>query len=426
MIFVLCAHAAKNKEFAYDTQEVAKPYTGPIRELTRSPLQDYIDNANEGSIIRLKAGTYKGNIVISKPISLVGVEEGVILDGLGVGSVVTIRSSYVTLKNLTIQNSGERADILDAAVNINGDTTTGALKQCEVSGCRILDSLLGINMEIVNNSLIENNFITSKNYDLGLRGDGVRLWYSNDNIIRKNHLYRSRDMVVWYSHGNTIEENLGEYGRYSLHFMYAGKNYVRNNTYQHNSVGIFFMYSNDTIATGNLVKSAVGATGIGIGLKDATNFVIEDNTIVYNSQGMYIDRSPFEPDMNNWIRNNKIMYNAEALHFHSLCENSIITGNTIVGNIEDVVNDSRSEKDFNNEFSMNFWDNYEGFDRNRDGYGDNTYRLYQYADKLWTYNPSVKFFYGSPVLSLLNFLSKLAPFSEPIFLLEDKQPKFIN
>jgi len=426
MVFVLCAHAAKNKEFAYDTQEVAKPYTGPIRELTRSPLQDYIDNANEGSIIRLKAGTYKGNIVISKPISLVGVEEGVILDGLGVGSVVTIRSSYVTLKNLTIQNSGERADILDAAVNINGDTTTGALKQCEVSGCRILDSLLGINMEIVNNSLIENNFITSKNYDLGLRGDGVRLWYSNDNIIRKNHLYRSRDMVVWYSHGNTIEENLGEYGRYSLHFMYAGKNYVRNNTYQHNSVGIFFMYSNDTIATGNLVKSAVGATGIGIGLKDATNFVIEDNTILYNSQGMYIDRSPFEPDTNNWIRNNKIMYNAEAMHFHSLCENSIITGNTIVGNIEDVVNDSRSEKDFNNEFSMNFWDNYEGFDRNRDGYGDNTYRLYQYADKLWTYNPSVKFFYGSPVLSLLNFLSKLAPFSEPIFLLEDKQPKFIN
>lgn len=425
-IFLFWAHATNNKEFAYDTQEEIKPYTGPIKELSRSPIQDYIDNAKEGSIIKLKAGTYKGNIIITKPISLIGVEEGVVLDGLGVGSVITVKSSYVTLKNLTIQNSGERADVLDAAININGDTTTGALKQCEVSGCRIVDSLLGINMEIVNNSLIENNFITSKNYDLGLRGDGVRLWYSNDNIVRKNHLFRSRDMVVWYSHGNTIEENLGEYGRYSLHFMYAGKNYVRNNTYQHNSVGIFFMYSNDTIATGNLVKSAVGATGIGIGLKDATNFVIEDNTIVYNSQGMYIDRSPFEPDTNNWIRNNKIMYNAEAMHFHSLCENSIITGNTIMGNIEDVVNDSRSEKDFNNEFRMNFWDNYEGFDRNRDGYGDNTYRVYQYADKLWTYNPSVKFFYGSPVLTLLNFLSKLAPFSEPIFLLEDKQPKFMN
>ncbi len=417
---------AADEKFIYDTTQVVKPYTGPIRELTRSALQDVIDKAKDGSIIKLKAGVYEGNVVINKPLTLEGVEDGVILDGLGVGSVVMIKSSYVTLKNLTIRNSGERADILDAGININGDTQSGAIKQCEVSNCRIVDSLLGINMEIVNNSLIQNNFITSKNYPLGLRGDGIRLWYSNDNMIRKNHLYRSRDMVVWYSHGNSIEENLGEHGRYSLHFMYAGKNYVHNNIYQYNSVGIFFMYSNDTIATGNLVKSAIGATGMGIGLKDSSNFVIEDNTIIYNSQGMYIDRSPFEPDTNNWIRNNKIMYNAEAMHFHSLCENSIIKGNTIMGNIEDIVNDSRSEKEFNNEFDKNYWDNYEGFDRDKDGYGDNPYKVYQYADKLWTYNPSVKYFYGSPVLSLLNFLSKLAPFSEPLFLLEDKNPKFNN
>jgi nitrous oxidase accessory protein len=35
----------------------------------------------------------------------------------------------------------------------------------------------------------------------------------------------------------------------------------------------------------------------------------------------------------------------------------------------------------------------------------------------------VKFFSGSPVISLLNFLAKLAPFSEPVFLLEDEEPK---
>lgn len=429
IVFFMCSltlYAAKNKDFAYDTQEEAQPYTGPIRELTRNPIQDVIDAAKEGSIIKLKAGVYSGNIVISKPLTLIGVEEGVVIDGMGVGSVITIKSSYVTIKNLTIQNSGERADILDAAISMVGDATIGPLHQCEISHCKIIDSLLGINVEIVNNSLIQDNFITSKNYELGLRGDGIRLWYSNDNIVRKNHLYRSRDMVIWYSHGNEIEENLGEYGRYSLHFMYAGKNFVRNNTYRFNSVGIFFMYSNDTVATGNTVKSAIGATGIGIGLKDATNFTIENNTIVYNSMGMYIDRSPFEPDTNNWIRNNKIMYNAEAMHFHSLCEGNSVSANTILGNIEDVVNDSRNEKDFNNKFTQNYWDNYEGFDCDKDGYGDNTYRVYQYADKLWAYNPSVKFFYGSPVLSLLNFLSKLAPFSEPLLLLEDSQPKFTH
>lgn len=425
--FIVSLHYA-DEIFKYDVQEHDKAvsHSGPIKELTRNPLQDVIDNAKEGSIIKLKSGVYEGNLVITKPISIVGVDDDVIIDGLGAGSVITIRSSYVTLKNLTIRNSGERADILDAAININGDTSRGAISQCEVSHCKILDSLLGINMEIVNNSLIQDNFITSKNYELGLRGDGIRLWYSNDNVIKKNHLYRSRDMVVWYSHGNRIEENLGEYGRYSLHFMYAGKNYVHNNVYQYNSVGIFFMYSNDTIATGNIVRNAIGATGMGIGFKDASNFTVENNTIIYNSQGFYIDRSPFEPESHNYIRNNKIMYNAEAMHFHSLCENNLVADNIIAGNIEDIVNDSRNEQEFHNEFTRNYWDKYEGFDKDMDGYGDKPYRVYQYADQLWTYNPSVKFFYGSPVLSLLNFLSKLAPFSEPLFLLKDDKPKFTN
>jgi nitrous oxidase accessory protein len=230
-------------------------------------------------------------------------------------------------------------------------------------------------------------------------------------------------MVVWYSHGNVIENNYGEYCRYSLHFMYAGKNYVRNNEYKFNSVGIFFMYSQDTIATGNIVKSSLGATGMGIGLKDVSNFTLKNNTVIYNAQGIYIDRSPFEPDDHNWIEDNNILYNAEALHFHSISVNNIIRGNNIQGNIEDIVNDSRGSKTDKNDFTGNYWDNYEGFDKDNDSFGDTPHSVYQYADKLWTYNPNVKFFYGSPVISMLNFLAKLAPFSEPIFLLKDEKPK---
>lgn len=230
-------------------------------------------------------------------------------------------------------------------------------------------------------------------------------------------------MVVWYSHGNEISENFGEYNRYSLHFMYAGKNYVRNNTYQFNSVGIFFMYSKDTIATGNVVKSSLGATGMGIGLKDVSNFTLKDNTVIYNATGVYIDRSPFEPDAQNWIENNQILYNSEAIHFHSLSENNVIKGNSVIGNIEDVVNDSRGARTYKNEIVGNYWDNYEGFDKNGDNIGDTSHKVYQYADQLWVYNSNIKFFYGSPIISLLNFLAKLAPFSEPVFLMEDEKPK---
>ncbi len=380
-------------------------------------LQNAIDTAPEGSILKLPAGVYKGSITINKPLSIIGIEEGVVIDGEGNGTVITINSSYVTIKNVRITNSGDKHHTLDAAIKISD------AKQCEISHCKIDDCLFGIDMQMVKKSIVSYNYITSKALDLGLRGDGLRLWYSNDNLIKKNSLIKSRDMVVWYSHGNEIVENYGEYGRYSLHFMYAGKNIVKDNHYKFNSVGIFFMYSKDTIATGNVIKSSLGATGMGIGLKDVSNFTLKDNTILYNAQGLYIDRSPFEPDTHNWIIGNKILYNAVALHFHSLSENNIIKDNVILGNIEDIVNNSRGSKTNENEIVGNYWDNYEGFDKNGDNIGDTPHKVYQYADQLWVYNPDVKFFYGSPVISLLNFLAKLAPFSKPLFLLEDEEPK---
>jgi len=385
--------------------------------LNANVLQDAIDKAPEGSILKLPAGVYKGSITINKPLTILGKEDGVIIDGEGSGTVIAIKSSYVTLKNIRVTNSGNMHHKLDAAI------TVADAKQCEISDCVIDNCLFGIDMQMVSNSIIQNNTITSKNVDLGLRGDGLRLWYSNDNIVKKNRLIRSRDMVVWYSHGNLIEENYGEHNRYSLHFMYAGKNIVKNNTYKYNSVGIFFMYSKDTIATGNVIKSSLGATGMGIGLKDVSNFTLKNNTILYNAQGLYIDRSPFEPDSHNWIEDNKILYNSEALHFHSLSENNIIKNNTMMGNIEDIVNDSRGSKTNENEIEGNYWDNYAGFDRDGDNVGDTPHKVYQYADQLWVYNPNVKFFYGSPVISLLNFLAELAPFTAPIFLLEDEKPK---
>ena len=380
-------------------------------------LQDAIDKAPTGAILKLPAGVYKGSIVIHKPITIIGKEDGVIIDGEGNGTVITAKGSFITLKNLKIIGSGSRHEKLDAAIKLSEG------KQCEISHCVIEDCLFGIDMQMVSNSIIANNKITSKDLDLGLRGDGLRLWYSNDNIVKENSLIKSRDMVVWYSHGNEIVKNYGRENRYSLHFMYAGKNLIKDNTYELNSVGIFFMYSQDSIAIGNVIKSSLGATGMGIGLKDVSNFTLKNNTVLYNAQGLYIDRSPFEPDTHNWIENNKILYNAEAFHFHSLSENNVIRENTIMGNIEDIVNDSRGSKTNENEIARNYWDKYEGFDRDGDNIGDTPHKVYQYADQLWVYNPDVKFFYASPVISLLNFLAKLAPFTKPLFLMEDVQPK---
>jgi len=380
-------------------------------------LQEAIDHAKAGSRLELPAGIYRGNIVINKPLIIDGKDQKAVIEGDGNGTVITITASGVTVKNVIIRHSGEEHERVDAGVALQ------KVEQCTVENCKIVDCLFGIDMVQVSRSEISGNYIESKPFALGLRGDGVRLWYSNDNHLSGNHLYKSRDFVVWYSHGNLIEKNLGEYGRYSLHFMYTGRNIVKNNVYKHNSVGIFFMYSQDTTATGNLIENSLGTTGLGIGMKDASNFVLKDNTIIYCARGLFIDRSPFEPDTVNVIENNRIIYNSEGIHFHSLSLHNRFVNNIFKGNIENVLNDSYNTKVTENYFDGNYWDDYEGFDKNRDGIGDGAYNYYAYADKVWLLNPNVKFFYGSPVISILNFLAKLAPFSEPVLLLSDKHPK---
>jgi len=70
----------------------------------------------------------------------------------------------------------------------------------------------------------------------------------------------------------------------------------------------------------------------------------------------------------------------------------------------------------------NFWDDYAGFDRDGDGVGDTPYQLYGYADRIWMDVPPAQFFKGSPLLEVLDFLERLAPFSEPDLTLEDPRP----
>ena len=77
-----------------------------------------------------------------------------------------------------------------------------------------------------------------------------------------------------------------------------------------------------------------------------------------------------------------------------------------------------------NKWDNNYYDDYQGFDKDKDNIGDNPYSLYAYVEHLWSFNRNVKFFYGSPLLLILDFLERLAPFSQPKFVLRDNKPMF--
>lgn len=379
-------------------------------------LQDAIDKAPSGSIVKLPAGIYFGKITINKPITIIGKDENVIIKGDNKGKIITINSSNVILKNLTITNSGSRMENLDSAIIMNKVTN------CRIEDCKILDSLYGIDMIMVQNSVIANNYITSKKNDISLRGNALKLWYSNNNTIQNNIVDKSRDVTLTYSNHNLIQNNTFKNNRFALHISLSNNNIVKNNIFKYNSVGIMVMGTKDTKIIQNDIRSSMGAAGIGLVIKGISNFIFDGNLVRYNAQGIYIDTKDMELGMQRYITNNTISYNKEALHFHAAIKNNTITNNKIIGNIDDVVKDVRGNFTNSNIVEYNYWDRYSGFDRDNDNIGDTTHKMFQYADQLWHYNNKIKFFYAAPIMSILNFLVNLAPFVEPVLLLEDVKP----
>jgi nitrous oxidase accessory protein len=385
--------------------------------VTASTLQELINQTPTGGKVPLEPGTYFGPVVIDRPIILDG-KGKVTIDGQAKGTVIRIVANGVTIRNMNITGSGKSHDQVHAGISVTSSYNI-------IRNNRIHHTLFGIDMkESHENEIIEND-ISSFPEDLGLRGDGIRVWASNNNVFRKNSIHDSRDMIIWYSDGNLIEYNKGWNNRYSLHFMYTGGNTVRYNNYWDSAVGIFLMYSHDSVLSHNQIRHAIGTTGMGIGMKEVDNMRLIENRIVYCTTGIYLDQSPFDPLAFNMMLGNTVAYNIHGVVFHSTLKQNVFKGNQFIGNLEAITVHSKGTAN-NNIWEANYWSEYEGFDRDSNGYGDSSYINKIYLDQLWMDNPWVKFYYASPVLSGLNLLAKLAPLSEPKLLMIDTKPIFLE
>jgi nitrous oxidase accessory protein len=375
-------------------------------------LQPLIDAAKPGDTLLLSPGTYAGPVKITSPLTIEG-NNLVTIDGGGKGTVVVIATNGAQLRNLHLTNSGESYDQVDACLQVRGNFNI--IKDNVLDNC-----LFGVDLQQSDHNIVRrNHFNSSKPFSLGLRGDAIRLWYSMNNQVTDNEINNFRDTVVWYSKDNLIARNLSRGGRYSLHFMYSQSNRVEDNRLQQNSVGIFLMYSDNVEIRGNHISQAVGATSMGIGFKETSNVTIEHNQIIYCASGIYLDVSPYQPETTNRIIANEIAYNGVGVLFHNDWQGNIFKQNQFKGNyVQVAVQGANTAR--RNVWEGNYWDDYLGFDRNGDGRGDTPYESYAYADQIWMDVPATQFFRGSPVLELLNFLERLAPFSEPVMILQDK------
>lgn len=385
-----------------------------VNAATLPSLQSLIDAAKPGDIIAPPAGVYGGGVKITKPITLDGRGQ-VTVDAGGVGSVIYLHTDGATVRGLTLRNSGDQHNDIDSGVQVRGNYN--------VIKDNVLDDVLfGVELQQSDRNIVRRNKIGSKSFDLGVRGDAIRLWYSRYNTIEENKIANSRDFVVWYSGDNIIRGNEIRHGRYGLHFMYSLYNLVEGNLFVGNSVGAFLMYSDGVVLKKNRISHGLGTTGMGIGMKESSDVTIVDNTIIYCATGIYLDVSPFQPDTTNKIYSNHLAFNNTGILFHNDWTGNLIEDNRLENNFIQVsVNAGATAK--RNQWNGNFWDDYQGFDLDKDGIGDSFYEKKVYADRIWMDVPSASFFKGSAILSVLDFMERLAPFTEPIVLLVDATPK---
>ncbi len=379
-------------------------------------LQTAIDAARPGEVIKVPPGLYQGNFVIEKSITLEGIDWPII-DGNNQGHVIEVNNApQVTIRGLVIRNSGTRLDKENAGIVV--DKSPGLV----VENNRLENTLFGIYIKDSANSRIAYNVIGAKDLDVPARGDGIRVWYSQDAEVVGNRVDRGRDVVLWYNNGAIIRDNVITNGRYGLHFMYCDDNLVENNWIEGNSVGAFLMYSRRLTLRHNIFANNRGPSGYGIGLKDMDGVEATDNLFSSNRVGMYFDNSPWSVDVSQHFSRNAFVYNDMGLLFNPSVKRNYFSQNSFIDNLEQV--GLTGSGDFKgNDFTVagqgNFWSDYTGYDVNGDELGDLPYVSKSLFENMMDKNAQLRLFQLSPAQQAIDLAARAFPIFQP-------KPKFTD
>lgn len=367
-------------------------------------LDAAIQAAPEGATIEVQGGSYTGPVVIDKPLTLLGVD-GPVIDGGGQGTIVRISAPNVVLKGFVIQNSGINFDKEDSGVYVEGASV-------QILDNQILNTLFGVNAAQSPDLLIQGNTIVGMDVEMGIRGDGIKVWYSQRTQIIGNQVERSRDLLVWYSNETVIRDNTVKDGRYGFHFMNSDDGIAEHNRLFDNSVGIYLMYGKHFTIRDNLLQGSRGPSGHGLGIKEVDGVEVEGNIIYDNRIGIYIDNSPLSPDLFNHFRTNLIAYNDIGLGLLPSTDNNVFTQNSLVDNLEQVTVLGGGQLG-DNQWAVdgvgNFWSDYAGYDANGDGIGDLPFRSEQLSEHLMSSWPVLQLYRFSVAEAAVDFGARAVP-----------------
>ena len=379
------------------------------------PLQQVIAQAAAGDRVVVAAGLYRGGVVIDRPLTLLG-EPGAIVDAEGVGDVIRVAATDVTIRNLTLRNSGFNLTHMNAAVH----GTRGA-HRLTVEGTTMEGNAFGLwlwhseEVRFHHNTIRGNTHYASQD-----RGDGIRLFNVTDGVFSHNQVWDTRDGIyVDTSRNLEFSHNLFHDLRYGIHYMFAHDGKILHNRTYNTRSGYALMMSRNLEVIGN---RSFNDKNYGMLLNFITYSTIEENYVtgvtgwagsaemehgvVLGAEGkaVFIYNS-----LHNTIRRNTFAESEIGIHLTAGSERNAIYHNTFINNQFQVKYVASRQAEWSHEGKGNYWSDYLGWDLDGDGIGDQPYEPNDGIDKLlWRY-PLAKMLMNSPAIQTLRWVQHQFP-----------------
>jgi nitrous oxidase accessory protein len=327
-----------------------------------SPLQARVDAAAPGSTLVVGPGEYRGDLILDRPLHLVGRGRPRLVAS-GAGSVVRVRADGVIFEGFDI-DGGRGGDL--------GRDSSGihiAAHRVTVRNCRITNALFGIYLREADGAVVEGCTIRGiPGVDPGEKGSGIHAWNTNGFVLAGNDIALSRDgFYIQDSSQGRITGNTARDLRYGLHYMFSDDNLFEDNTFENGAAGAALMYSRRITFRRNRFLHNRGFASVGLLLKACDDLVAEDNVIADNARGVFLEGS-----YDNLFRGNVIAGSDTAVVLYDSCARNRFAANTFAANLSPLLLVGR-RTDTN--FDGNYWSGNDEPDLDGDGRTDRPYRL---------------------------------------------------
>ncbi len=386
---------------------------GIVNIASSEDLFHALNNIKANTEILLAPGIYLGNFQVKTPVTI-NCQNQATLDGNHQKDTLRIIAENVVIKNCNILNWGDNLTDMNAGIFAEKTATNLKVDNNYFKGDTFgvwLDSTTGA--RIINNKVEGNLDIRSQD-----RGNGIHLFNVSDTLVENNEVWHTRDGI--YIDTSNKNELIGNYLhnlRYGIHYMYSYSNLVKDNRTFNTRTAYALMQSKYLTVINNTSKND---TNYGILMNYISYSTIKGNKIlnVHQQQGpggeqyisgaegkaIFMYNAPFNEVEGNLFKGGEI-----GIHLTAGSEGNNIYGNYFVQNKRQVKYVANREVEWSHDGRGNFWSDYQGWDRNNDGIGDEPFEPNDGIDKvLWKY-PAANVLINSPAIQTLKWVQKEFP-----------------